>query len=157
MHALKILTDEVSLQKAFRRSITPSVTEDPEQDDVDIDSDSDSLFDSNSLFDEPMLDSPDDFLCIAEATPLTYEEPPRPVGLTPARRTAPPVPGLYFDPRTLLPDELAESLLQKCIDTYFHNGGVNQVMLFERVVSDGGGTCHAVSHTTPFQWTALLP
>lgn len=159
MHSLKILTDEVSLHKTFRRS-TPEVVpaaDDPEflDDDEDMDSGSDSLFDTNSLFDEPMLDSPDDLLCDFEPAQLTYEEPPQPVGLVPARRIAPSVPGLYFDPSTLLPDELAESLLQKCIEMYFQDHNVNQVMLFERVVSDEGGTCHPASHITKLQWTAL--
>ncbi|KAI0690856.1 hypothetical protein BC835DRAFT_1280250 [Cytidiella melzeri] len=75
----------------------------------------------------------------------TYTEPPPPSDLTPARRAAPPISGLHFDPFTLLPDELAESLLQKCIDTYFQEEAVNQVMLFERVLMKSeGGMCSSI-------------
>ncbi|KIP10377.1 hypothetical protein PHLGIDRAFT_65776 [Phlebiopsis gigantea 11061_1 CR5-6] len=64
-----------------------------------------------------------------------YTEPPKPVDTTPSSRLGPPIPGLYFDPSVLLPDELAESLLQKCMETYFYEENVNQVMLFERVMT----------------------
>ncbi len=48
----------------------------------------------------------------------SYVDPPRPTELLPARRTAPPVSGLYFNPLyTLLPDALAETLIQKYITT----------------------------------------
>ncbi|KAI0092122.1 hypothetical protein BDY19DRAFT_579727 [Irpex rosettiformis] len=101
-----------------------------------------TLFDDDvdSLFDEPMETSYDDIFQDTDTSPqtVTYAEPPAPAGLKPAQRTAPPIPGLYFDPSIQLPDELAEELLQKCLDTYFQEEDVNQVMLFERVVTEPG-------------------
>ncbi|KAI0298843.1 hypothetical protein BC826DRAFT_894483, partial [Russula brevipes] len=54
-------------------------------------------------------------------------------------RSAPPIPGLYFDPALLLPVDLADSTLRACMSTFFadrgdqdRGGGVNQVMLFGR-------------------------
>lgn len=55
-----------------------------------------------------------------------------------ARRTAPPIPGLFFDPSLLLPPDLAESVLNACMTSFFSPPGdgslsqVNQVMLFAR-------------------------
>ncbi|EKM59912.1 uncharacterized protein PHACADRAFT_87635 [Phanerochaete carnosa HHB-10118-sp] len=54
-----------------------------------------------------------------------------------ALRMCPSIPGLYFDPSVLLPDDLAETLFQQCLETYFRDSRVNQAMLFERVVSEG--------------------
>jgi hypothetical protein len=53
----------------------------------------------------------------------------------PANRTAPPIPGLYFEPSLLLLQELADSVSSYCLDTYFKSPGVNQVMLFTRFSS----------------------
>ena len=50
----------------------------------------------------------------------------------PANRTAPPIPGLYFEPSLLLLQELADSVSSYCLDTYFKSPDVNQVMLFTR-------------------------
>ena len=91
----------------------------------------------NSLFDEP---SPHlGTLEIAElrtalAPSLAGELAPDP-GSIPAKRTAPPIPGLYFDPTLLLPDSLTEDLMLTCIRTFFQEGTGNQVMLFERAPS----------------------
>ena len=49
-----------------------------------------------------------------------------------ATRTPPPIPGLFFEPSLLLPQELANSVSSYCLDTYFKSPGVNQVMLFAR-------------------------
>lgn len=49
-----------------------------------------------------------------------------------ARRTAPPIPGLFFSPSLRLPCELANSIMLYCQETYFKNPGANQVMLFGR-------------------------
>src|ERR1700685_4330652 len=46
-------------------------------------------------------------------------------------RTVPPIPGL-FAPSVLLPLELADGTMRKCMDKYFRDEGVNQVMLFGR-------------------------
>jgi hypothetical protein len=55
-----------------------------------------------------------------------------------ARRNAPPIPGLFFDPNLLLPADLADSVLNACTTSFFpppSDGSpspVNQVMLFGR-------------------------
>ncbi|KAI0774679.1 hypothetical protein BD413DRAFT_432346, partial [Trametes elegans] len=49
-----------------------------------------------------------------------------------ARRTAPPIPGLFYDPSILLPEVLGDELMWTCIRTFFRDGAANQVMLFER-------------------------
>ncbi len=55
-----------------------------------------------------------------------------------ARRSAPPIPGLFFDPTLLLPTDLADSILHSCVTSFFPPGSdgstsqVNQVMLFGR-------------------------
>ena len=55
-----------------------------------------------------------------------------------ARRSAPPIPGLFFDPGLLLPPDLADSVLHACTRSFFPPPGdgtpsqVNQVMLFGR-------------------------
>jgi hypothetical protein len=64
-------------------------------------------------------------------------------GGTISRRSAPPIPGLFFDPSLLLPADLADSVLRSCMRSFFddHGGGgagVNQVMLFGRAGHDGG-------------------
>ena len=53
----------------------------------------------------------------------------------PANRTAPPIPGLFFEPTVLLLQELADSVSSYCLDTYFKSPDVNQVMLFTRFLS----------------------
>ncbi|KAJ3550415.1 hypothetical protein NM688_g5085 [Phlebia brevispora] len=93
-------------------------------------SDIDSLFDEPEAFPETIFGDGS----LASSLSSSYIEPPPPVNEKPATRTAPPIQGLYFDPNIILPDELAEDLLQKCMNTYFHHEDVNQVMLFERVV-----------------------
>ncbi|KAK2459949.1 hypothetical protein APHAL10511_008034 [Amanita phalloides] len=55
--------------------------------------------------------------------------------LYPALLTAPPIQGLYFDPSLCLPQQVAESVMNFCLDTYFRRPGVNQVMLFGRAPS----------------------
>jgi hypothetical protein len=61
-----------------------------------------------------------------------------------ARRSAPPIPGLFFDPSLLLPADLADSVLRSCMRSFFddHGGGagVNQVMLFGRAGHDSGSS-----------------
>jgi len=52
-----------------------------------------------------------------------------------ARRTAPPIPGLFFPQNIRIPPELANELMEQCMDLYFKNPALNQVMLFERIPS----------------------
>ncbi|KII94710.1 hypothetical protein PLICRDRAFT_127869 [Plicaturopsis crispa FD-325 SS-3] len=72
--------------------------------------------DRDSLFDEPVLPVP-----ISQSRLVT------------ASRTAPHIPGLFFDSAVLLPPELAHSILTQCMSAFFCKDGVNQVMLFGRV------------------------
>ena len=67
-----------------------------------------------------------------------------------ARRSAPLIPGLFFDPSLLLPADLADTVLRSCMRSFFddHGGagagaagaGVNQVMLFGRAGHDSGSS-----------------
>ncbi|EMD40332.1 hypothetical protein CERSUDRAFT_39618, partial [Gelatoporia subvermispora B] len=50
----------------------------------------------------------------------------------PAQRTAPVIPGLFFDPALRLPDGLAAEVMDSCMRAYFDGTNANQVMLFER-------------------------
>ena len=98
-----------------------------------------SLFDEPQAFSTPPLKPPP-----GARTAATSEESDRRqvltcVPTTIARRSAPPIPGLFFDPALLLPADLADSVLRSCITSFFapHPGGgaaagVNQVMLFSR-------------------------
>jgi len=63
-----------------------------------------------------------------------------------ATRTAPPIPGLFFEPSLLLPQELADSVSLYCLDTYFKSPGINQVMLFARFLPPPGSG-EELSHT----------
>lgn len=85
----------------------------------DCESDLDSLFDE--IPDEPVSHS------VQEDGLNEYEI---------ARITAPSIPGFYFNPTFSLPLEYTDYLFQQCLQTYFGNNNVNQVMLFERVSHD---------------------
>ncbi|KAF8165890.1 hypothetical protein B0H34DRAFT_638300, partial [Crassisporium funariophilum] len=50
----------------------------------------------------------------------------------PVSRTAPQIPGLFFNPSLLLPQELSDSVMSYCMETYFQARSANQVMLFAR-------------------------
>jgi len=62
-----------------------------------------------------------------------------------ARRSAPPIPGLFFDPALLLPADLAESVLRSCMTSFFGDpvAGINQVMLFGRAGRENGESSSA--------------
>ncbi|KAI0751149.1 hypothetical protein C8Q80DRAFT_1155752 [Daedaleopsis nitida] len=91
--------------------------------------------DADSLFDEPLpstltLEQKDGILAPKIGIqPLPELADP---SVVPARLTAPPIPGLYFDPTILLPEPLADDLMWTCIRAFFQDGVSNQVMLFER-------------------------
>ncbi|KAM5542424.1 hypothetical protein V8D89_003883 [Ganoderma adspersum] len=131
--ALRIVTD-----------IAPAQAESPTLDELLSSTDSE-----NSLFDEspPQLDTPD---VVELLTQLVEEHTPSP-GQVPAKRTAPSIPGLYFDPTLLLPDDLTEDLMMTCIRTFFREGTGNQVMLFERAPApDSDSTSSAPPSSTKF-------
>ena len=62
-----------------------------------------------------------------------------------ARRSAPPIPGLFFDPSLLLPPDLTDSVLHACMTSFFPPtsdgslGQANQVMLFGRAGREDTG------------------
>ena len=75
---------------------------------------------------------------MAEASPETED-----LTCSISRRSAPPIPGLFFDPSLLLPADLADSVLRSCMRAFFGGGGgsgsaVNQVMLFGRAGHESG-------------------
>lgn len=53
-----------------------------------------------------------------------------------AMRTAPPIPGLFV-PSIRLPLELANDIVQQCMDLYFDGRDINQIMLFGRASECG--------------------
>lgn len=53
-----------------------------------------------------------------------------------ALRTMPPIPGLFFDPMAVIPQELAESVVSFCMQSFFTSTSSNQVMLFGRLLPD---------------------
>ena len=62
----------------------------------------------------------------------------------PALLDAPDIPGLFFTPSLRIPQELAETVMAYCMETYFKAPGVNQIMLFERFLLD----CESPSKST---------
>ena len=54
----------------------------------------------------------------------------------PALLDAPDISGLFFTPSLRIPQELAETVMAYCMETYFKAPGVNQIMLFERFLLD---------------------
>ncbi|KAJ8469303.1 hypothetical protein ONZ51_g9071 [Trametes cubensis] len=101
--------------------------------------------DADSLFDEPppQLSTPDisvlDSVLAPKITDEVLPDLNHPSCLV-AKRTAPPIPGLYFDPSILLPEALADDLMWTCIRTFFRDGTANQVMLFERAPDSAAST-----------------
>ncbi|KAF9553278.1 hypothetical protein CPC08DRAFT_673422 [Agrocybe pediades] len=84
------------------------------QDSLFSDSDVDSFFDDASQWElDPGVHTDDDFLAL---------------------RTVPPIPGLYFQPNLVLPQDLAEEVVSFCMKTYFRTPADNQVMLFGRFI-----------------------
>lgn len=104
----------------------------------DVDLSPDSLFDEPQEFSTTATSSSKPQLppgTRTAATPGTYDDPTCTII---ARRSAPPIPGLFFDPNLLLPADLADSILSACTTSFFpplSDGSlspVNQVMLFGR-------------------------
>ncbi|KZT06491.1 uncharacterized protein LAESUDRAFT_725938 [Laetiporus sulphureus 93-53] len=105
-------------------------------------SDADSLFDDTSpaaahAVRNPTHDVRDRHGIPSYAKASTTNTPISSIAATmsPARRTGPPIQGLYFDPTLRLPDGLAEEVMWTCIRTYFQRSTADQVMLFERACS----------------------
>ncbi|EIM88002.1 uncharacterized protein STEHIDRAFT_25240, partial [Stereum hirsutum FP-91666 SS1] len=74
-------------------------------------------------------------------------------------RTAPPIPGLFFDPYIQLPIGLADQVLHQCKTTYFQNPSTNQIMLFGRATdpsSPDASTKPSNSGMPPFLHSLFL-
>ncbi|KAJ3847932.1 hypothetical protein EV368DRAFT_50270 [Lentinula lateritia] len=99
----------------------------------DIDVDTFSSLSPDSLFDEAFT-----FPSSFPASPPLHLHPDEKVQT--ALRTAPPIPGLFFDPSVRLSEDLAEEFAGYCMGRYFNDNDdkrrVNQVMLFERAPVD---------------------
>ncbi|KAF9498885.1 hypothetical protein BDN71DRAFT_1358700, partial [Pleurotus eryngii] len=52
-------------------------------------------------------------------------------------RTAPPIPGFFFNPAVGVSDDIGARVLAQCMETYFQKPDVNQIMLFGRAPSPG--------------------
>ena len=113
---LRIVTDISSPRDSDAKSMCPDS--------------SGSLSAVDSLFDEPAIPAePLNQASRTSGVPTFLAE-----GVSLASRTAPPIPGL-FAPSVRLPLALANGLKQTCMDKYFRNISVNQVMLFGRALS----------------------
>jgi hypothetical protein len=120
----------------------------PTQDSEELEDHISSSFSSpNSLFDSPVN------VVAKESDELTRG--------VPALRTAPPIPGLFFNPDVLLQEEFALEVMEFCMKRYFSDSNVNQVMLFERrgrtSSAQIAGTETAVSQSglPPILWRLL--
>lgn len=102
-------------------------------DDVFDDAMEDTTSDVDSLFDDP-ADVHDVSNASIRPIPTTRLAPSKSVrGLgRVAQRTAPPIPGLYFDPSVDIPCSIADQLLQQCKTLWFRDESTNQIMLFGR-------------------------
>jgi alkylated DNA repair dioxygenase AlkB len=122
---------------------------------------SDGELSPDSLFDEPRESSPVLSRLLPQPGARTMAE-TSVVDLTCstastiARRSAPPIPGLFVDPSLLLPADLADSVLRSCMRSFFDDDddndqgaaaaaatagtGINQVMLFGRAGHEGGSS-----------------
>ncbi|TRM66712.1 hypothetical protein BD626DRAFT_483605 [Schizophyllum amplum] len=79
------------------------------------------------------------------------------ITLLPARRTAPPVPGLLFYPHILIQESLARDVYAFCRRTYFTAAGADQVMLFERApAAQGRSERQEVDQRPPSGLPAIL-
>lgn len=86
--------------------------------------DSDSSSDYDSLFDGEL-----DAASLSVATSRVNQP------SAAAQRSCPDVPGLFFTPSIEIPSKLAGELWSKCMQIFFRDLDVNQVMLFERARS----------------------
>ncbi|KAF5369246.1 hypothetical protein D9757_013263 [Collybiopsis confluens] len=90
----------------------------------------------DSLFDEPLE------LPRSSLGPDQDLQSPKPC--KPALRTAPPIPGLFFDPSVRLSDALADEVAKFCMEQYFvedrSGKRINQAMLFERAKGASGSS-----------------
>ena len=103
--------------------------------DIDGDIDDTSTVESNEGLEsavDSLFDEPNELTKSRNHAARTWRErlhsPPLD-DVNPASRKSPLIPGL-FTPSVRLPPELADGVMQTCMDKYFRNGRINQVMLF---------------------------
>ncbi|KAF8827288.1 hypothetical protein HHX47_DHR5000726 [Lentinula edodes] len=131
-HHGKRMRLHVEIPTSFTTTLdTPQGNASETPDDIDVDTF--SSLSPDSLFDE-VFTSPSSF----PASPPLHLHPDQKARI--ALRTAPPIPGLFFDPSVRLSEDLAEELAGYCMGRYFNDDDgkrrVNQVMLFERARVD---------------------
>ncbi|KAJ3800600.1 hypothetical protein GGU11DRAFT_772772 [Lentinula aff. detonsa] len=114
---------------------------------------------SSETFSSLSPDSLFDEVEVLSFLPPTSPQPPLQQNEKAALRTAPPIPGLFFDPSVRLSEELAEELADYCMDRYFDvdegRGRINQIMLFERAAS--GNDIHDTCPEMPISTGLPLP
>ncbi|KAG9218590.1 hypothetical protein PLEOSDRAFT_1089246 [Pleurotus ostreatus PC15] len=65
------------------------------------------------------------------------DNPPYKETIASASRTAPPIPGFFFNPAVEVSYDIGARVLAQCMETYFQKPDVNQIMLFGRAPSPG--------------------
>ncbi|KAL1755532.1 hypothetical protein FB107DRAFT_274699 [Schizophyllum commune] len=110
-------------------------TQDPDQerDDGGACSSPDSLFNGELELEEDVSFDDEDVLPANDANARPAADSRQEENVLPARRTPPPIPGLFLlDPHLRVPGDLARDVYAFCKTTYFRTPSDNQVMLFER-------------------------
>ncbi|KAI5891600.1 uncharacterized protein SCHCODRAFT_02506202 [Schizophyllum commune H4-8] len=139
-------------------------TQDPDQerDDGGACSSPDSLFDGELELDEDVsLADAVNGLPAKDADARPAVDSRQGVNVLPARRTPPPIPGLFLDPHLRVPADLARDVYEFCKQTYFRKPKDNQVMLFERAPdpparSEDSPTQYPPSSSLPATLLSLL-
>ncbi|TFY68163.1 hypothetical protein EVJ58_g1175 [Rhodofomes roseus] len=130
---LSIVTDTALLQTFADAAADDYDTPSVYSQESTTDSDVDSLFGPSS--EAPSLDDPafvpPSITRMSSLTTLNSADWPC-VATVLASRSAPSIPGLFFDPASRLPEDFAEDVMSTCIQMYFRSPDVDQVMLFER-------------------------
>lgn len=125
------LSEDDSKRPCLRIATNINVKDDIQASDNDGLSDlEECVSDVDSLFDDPVELVAEHSNSGAHAAGISTKF-LNPAEMRLASCSAPPIPGL-FAPAVRLPPELANELLRTCMDRYFQNPNVNQVMLFGR-------------------------
>lgn len=156
---LNIVTNSTTLQKLANAAAAEAQSTPSDQEDYTPDSDDDSLFGPSSeapsiLDDANELPSTSTRLSSMTTLDLASPDADAPYGL--ASRSTPPIPGLFFDPTLCLPDDLADEVMSTCMQMYFRDSGVDQVMLFERAGAGGASSLPSILTTLLSTLSTLL-
>ena len=157
---LNIVTDSTTLRKLADAAAAEAQSTPSDEEDYTPDSDDDSLFgpssEAPSVFDDDVVEPPSTITRLSSLTTLDLDSPDADASSALASRSAPRIPGLYFDPTLRLPDDLADEVLSTCMQTYFRAPGVDQVMLFERAGAGSGSGLPSVLSTLLSTLSTLL-